>query len=221
MIGLLFVDSMVRPSIANVETYHARVRATINAFPFQIGEWAGVDVPQPTAAVTLLKPNALISRRYHSRYSRYDVVLLIVQCRDARDMVGHYPPICYPSNGWTKMNSTPRDWDVEDVRITGMVYDFSRHSTRSPAATTIANFMILPSGKIAREIDEVNRVAQNYLRQSLGAAQVQILCDADMPDEEREEAIRLFLNACCPLINVMRVEDKTSDQTAGNSAKDR
>mgnify|MGYP007071125856 CR=1 FL=1 len=32
------------------------------------------------------------------------VNVAVVQCRDARDMGGHYPPICYPGQGWTPKN---------------------------------------------------------------------------------------------------------------------
>jgi len=129
-----------------------------------------------------------------------------VQCRDARDMVGHYPPICYPSNGWTRGITYAKDWHIDDLDVPGTEYNFSRHGTRQPSALTIANFMILPNGTIGRGIEHVNKAAKNYQSQALGAAQLQIVCDAEMPQNEREETIQLFIEACRPVINEMRTE---------------
>ena len=111
--------------------YHARAKATIDAFPYIIGYWTGTDVRVPEAAVKLLRPNALVSRRYtnHSpglggRGSAW-ADLLISQCADSRDMTGHYPPICYPSSGEPQINARPfrgqggrfiRRWDRILVR---------------------------------------------------------------------------------------------------------
>ncbi len=208
VLALLFVEGLFRPTATDAEPYHQRTREVIEAFPFEIDSWVGVDVPQPTAAVTLLKPNAILSRRYRSPHSRYDVTLLIVQCRDASDMQGHYPPLCYPSNGWTKVSSEQKDWRTGDMLIQGTQYQFSRIISRRPAETVIANFMILPDGTTARGIEAVNKAAASYQRQFYGAAQVQILCDAVMPVEERQKAVNTFLQAIEPLIRVMKFDEK-------------
>ena len=53
----------------------------------------------PPEAQELLRPNAIFSRRFQ-RPGEIGVHVLVVHCSDARDMIGHYPPICYPSSGW-------------------------------------------------------------------------------------------------------------------------
>src|SRR5438477_7343006 len=85
----------------DVEPYHDRARAAVDAVPYFIGNWTGKDDDIPAAAQKLLRPNAILSRTYSeidtsSLGGRHrEASLLIVQCRDSRDMVGHFPPICY------------------------------------------------------------------------------------------------------------------------------
>src|SRR4051794_30996518 len=99
--------SHVHPKDA--EGYHARVKEVIKNTPYTIvdehnGIWNAQETPQPPTAIQLLKPNKILSLRYvdssDARTSRYCDVL-IVQCRDSRDMVGHYPENCYVNSGET------------------------------------------------------------------------------------------------------------------------
>ncbi len=97
----------------DVEPYHARARAAIEAVPYVIGYWTGKDDDIPPAAQKLLRPNAILSRTYidtqpSARGPRV-ASLLIVQCRDSRDMVGHYPPICYRAQG-ARPRVSPAAW---------------------------------------------------------------------------------------------------------------
>ena len=83
----------VRPEV--VEPYHARVNTVVNAIPYVIGYWTGRDQEIPTAAQKLLRPNVILSRSYVEKHpaewNRRDraASLLIVQCREARDMLDH------------------------------------------------------------------------------------------------------------------------------------
>ena len=40
----------------DVEPYHARAKAAVDAIPYIIGTWTGADQPVPQAAQKLLKP---------------------------------------------------------------------------------------------------------------------------------------------------------------------
>src|SRR3954471_15474896 len=118
------------------EPYHVAAKAAIESLPKGIPPFAGLDTDDvPKVAQVLLKPNKILSRRYtdasvaslsHPRSAN----LLIVQCKQSGDMVGHFPPICYPSHGWEnmctdkKLKGWPRDWIVADQRIRGMEYQF-------------------------------------------------------------------------------------------------
>src|SRR5688572_8404758 len=101
-VGLLagiFVERRTHLKPQDVEPYHARAKAAVDQVPYFIGTWTGADVEIPVAAQKLLRPNAILNRRFVDSSpgdprSSYPVAsLLIVQCRDSRDMVGHYPPI--------------------------------------------------------------------------------------------------------------------------------
>src|SRR5688572_28546021 len=101
-VGLLagiFAERRTHLKPQDVEPYHARAKEAVNQVPYFIGTWTGQDVEIPVAAQKLLRPNAILNRRFadsapvgDARVAYPAASLLIVQCRDSRDMVGHYPP---------------------------------------------------------------------------------------------------------------------------------
>src|SRR5947207_4217407 len=110
LLGGIAAEQHRRLKPRDVEPYHARAAAAVKAVPYVIGYWTGKDDEIPSAAQKLLRPNAILSRTYSDndpgrggiyRTRRRDASLLVVQCRDSRDMVGHYPPICYRAHGMT------------------------------------------------------------------------------------------------------------------------
>src|SRR5688572_23609198 len=110
--GIALDQALFRVPAANAAPYHALVQAAAAKIPFHIDTWFGTDIPVPPAATKLLKPNVIVSRRYAEMLTGRRVDFLLVQCTDARDIVGHYPPICYVTHGWTQESAEPRDWEV-------------------------------------------------------------------------------------------------------------
>ena len=117
---------------AAYDQYHARCRAAVAAIPSGVGHWLGRDVPLPQPALDLLVPNAL----RHVRYTDFSpaalvgpdrrVSLILVQCKLAKDMLGHYPPRCYPAHGARLLSGEPRTWDVGGgLEIEGVEYAFA------------------------------------------------------------------------------------------------
>src|SRR5215204_3249848 len=104
---------------ADFEPYHVRAKSAIESLPNKAGDWVGGDNDDvPREAQILLKPNKILSRRYTdtsvaSLNRPRSVNLLIVQCKLASDMVGHFPPICYPSHGMETILNEDRDWIVD------------------------------------------------------------------------------------------------------------
>lgn len=185
--------------------YHARAKEAILSVPKVTGYWTGKDNDDiPAAAIKLLRPNVILSRTYvdnhPERYRNHyrEVNLLIVQCFDSRDMLGHYPPVCYPAHGDTEIAEArkPRDWRVGDLTITGMEYHFER---KSPFGQTyrqaVYNFLIVPNQGIFRDMDGVSAAAENYQQRYFGAAQFQFVMDADLPQHLRDEALVEILGA--------------------------
>ncbi|MFW6061969.1 MAG: exosortase-associated EpsI family protein, partial [Planctomycetota bacterium] len=102
IIGGALAERLSYGSADEADPYHRRVAERIANIPYTIGDWKGEDVSVPRSAVELLQPNALCSRQYRNQKTGQVLSLLVVHCRDARDMTGHYPPVCYPAHGWTQ-----------------------------------------------------------------------------------------------------------------------
>lgn len=205
LLGGVAVDRLVyHLPPADSEPYHERVRATAHRLPYNIGLWLGSDVEVPAAATELLDPNAIVSRSYQHVATGKTCSFLLVQCKDARDLLGHYPPVCYASQGWAKQDATPKDWEIEGTVIPAMRYHFMRKRLERVSEIRVENFMILPDGQFCRDMSGVETSAQDYRRKFFGAAQIQVITDAGVGDAEREQLFRQFIGAAKPLIDEIR-----------------
>jgi hypothetical protein len=189
---------------ADATPYHDEVRAAAKALPMRVGDWVGTDVEQPQAAVRLLRPNVIFCRRYDNMSSddRQEATFLLVQCPDARDLVGHFPPICYPNQGWKLLGATPTDWTVGGVTVHGTRYEFLRPS--GGAAVIVRNFMILPDGRFAPNMDAVDEASKNVDRRFYGAAQVQVTMDSSIPEQQRNAVFNALVAGNWPVIEAIR-----------------
>lgn len=175
--------NMVAPE--DTAPYQARIRQAYAQLPMRIGNWIGEETPVPQSAITLLHPNVIISRRYTNFATGRTASFLLTQCADARDMAGHYPPICYPNQGWIKERVKACHWTVDGLGIDGMEYHFLR-SPESPSGIIVRNFMILPDGTIAPDMDSI-RKSTSVRRRFYGAGQVQVICDSNVPPDEQDQ----------------------------------
>jgi hypothetical protein len=180
-----------KPS-ADATAYHAAVRVEADGFPYHFGDWLGVDAPVPQAAVTMLKPNFIISRRYQNLVTGHVLNFLVVHCEDARDILGHYPPVCYPNQGWRVDSALPHDWPTGDATVSGTRYAFTNSLSGSGAKLLIDNFMVLPTGSTGRGMDEVELVARDGSLKHFGAAQVQLVYLTPVTDSDRDRIFAEF-----------------------------
>lgn len=181
--------------------HHERVRrAAGSTIPYSVGDWISADVAAAPAAVALLRPNVLVSRAYENLKTGETASLLFVQCSDARDLIGHYPPNCYPAHGWTLESASPRDWTVAGSTIGGMRYRFGGRDGGAESSTVVDNFMVLPTGDVGRDMDAVDRVASSARLRRLGAAEVQVVTEGKMTEERRDEVFRALVAPAAPLI---------------------
>jgi len=185
------------------EPYHVAAKAAIESLPKGIPPFAGSDTDDvPKVAQVLLKPNKILSRRYtdasvasldHPRSAN----LLIVQCKQSGDMVGHFPPICYPSHGWEKFVDMERDWIVEELRIRGKEYQFRQTENGQTKICTVYNFMVVPGRGIVRDIQGVEEAAEDYQQRYYGAAQFQVVFQSSgneqMTREQRDEVFTTLM----------------------------
>jgi hypothetical protein len=213
--------SYVKPQ--DVEPYHAKALAEMDQIPYVLdhGRWTGRDQPLPTAAQKLLRPNAVVSRTYEDNQKgefgagaagrERSATLLIVQCRDSRDMLGHYPPRCYRSHGMEQKSAEPRDWNVGGMTIPGVEYGFEQKLVGQTYRTTVYNFFVVPGGKsnnpLRRDMDAVRDAAEDYQQRYYGAAQFQVvfqgLSSADLPRSERDEIFQTLIEPTIPVIKTL------------------
>lgn len=208
LIGMV-AESGTRIRPADAEPYHARAKAALAAIPMQIGSWSGEEGQVPRDAIKLLHPNFIQEWKFsdnntaHPRWRDRWASLLVDQCRDARDMNGHWPPNCYVNSGEELTSRIPRDWPVGGLLITGMEYRFLRTSPAESTRTAVYNFLIVPGSGITRDMDGVRKAAEDYQRRYYGAAQFQLLMNADLPQQERDEIFTTLMQPCVPAIRTL------------------
>jgi hypothetical protein len=200
LVGVLVDRFLFHTAPADAAIYHDRVAAAGGVLPYNVGAWIGVDLPPSEGAVSLLQPNLLLTRRFEHIGSSESATFVLVHCRDARDLIGHYPPICYGNQGWVSASVTPLEFEVQGLKVPVTRYQFK--SSRLGKATDICvdNFMVLPDGEICPDMDGITRTAQNTRSKFFGAAQVQLVSDASLRESEREALFRELIAASRPLI---------------------
>lgn len=227
------------------EPYHVLAKAAIESLPKTAGDFVATDNDEvPREAQILLKPNKILSRRYKDSsvaalLRPRSADLLIVQCKLASDMVGHFPPICYPSHGWENTSDQspaaaaqsasgfipwlqslvgsdkstrglPRDWIVADQRIPGMEYQFRQTKDGQTQITTVYNFIVVPGRGIVRDIKGVEQAAEDYQQRYYGAAQFQVVFQSSSTDQmTRQERDEIFNTLMEPAVPVIRQLDTT------------
>jgi hypothetical protein len=200
LLATLFVESMLRTSPASAEPYHQHIAEVAATLPYQAGSWVGEDTEVPSAATALLRPNVIISRRYQNVRTGHNANLLLVQCRDSRDMLGHYPPVCYPGTGWTLASQIERQAVATNASYPAMEYDFTRTTGGQLSRVTVIDFMVLPDGRVVRTMEELRFAARKRAARFYGAAQIQLLFDPNVPDPERDQAVKTILDAAGPIL---------------------
>ncbi len=192
------------PSGQSAAPYHAAVRAAALDLPRQIGPWVGSDTEVPEAAIALLRPNVMLSRRYRNQNTGRIFELLLVQCADARDMEGHFPPVCYPAFGWQQSATQPLILSLDDLKVPAMSYKFTRQTAGGRQyGVWVTNIILLPQGSFATTMSEIRRLAGTYTDRFFGAAQVQLVFDDRWTETDRREVAELVSAATQPIMELM------------------
>ena len=204
LLAAMGVAHLSRPAPEDAEPYHRRVRQKAEAVPYRIGPWVGSDAEAPQEAVELLQPNVMISRLYEHQTSGETVNFLLVHCKDARDMAGHYPLNCYPAHGWTLAEQRDVTWQLGDMRLPGRSYRFTYQQAGGDNQMIVNNFIIMPDGRIVRDISEVYAAAADYTSHFYGAAQVQLVMRPDLSAESRRDIFQRIVGANRDVIQALR-----------------
>jgi hypothetical protein len=203
--GLFFAGGLEASTPQGAEEYRARVRRAIDEIPFKIGPAVGVDVEPTRAAILLLSPNKIFQRRYLDPTTGWSSTLLIVHCRDVRDMTGHYPPVCYPAHGWNleAMEEAPIELNGDSAKA--MAYRFAKREEILEHRMSVLDFFIIPDegGSIFADMTAMERAARASKVGGLGVVQVQVVLDEDASPQWRDLMIRESLQAIAPAMKTI------------------
>lgn len=188
-----------------VDEYFQRVSTTITGVPLQAGPWLGMDIDVIPAAQELLQPNKILQRRYTNaedpRHEWFE--LLIVHCGDVRDMLGHFPPVCYPANGWKLDHRIGVDVPLGETPVPATRYGFSREIDFVREEIRIVNLFVLPAVEgdaFGPDFGIVERAGRYRERARLGAAQVQIIVPSTLNAEDRTRIVEVAMKLVGPVL---------------------
>ena len=201
----MWTEAKGRVQAADAEPYHKVAGQAVNGLPYELGGWVGRDEEIPSAAVKVLRPNASVSRTYIDplRIDR-TAGFLSVQCKDARDMLGHYPPVCYPAHGMTPISEEKREWQVGDLKIVGTEYLFAGNNGVSKYTKAVYNFMVVPGVGVVPDMKDVERAAEDYQQRYFGAAQFQVTLNAEMPRFDRDRVFTALIGGNTRMIETLK-----------------
>ena len=205
LIVMLFSGGVEAVSTEQTTSYHAKVKQLVEQIPYKIGPWIGKDVAAPPAAVKILKPNALLQRRFTNPATGQTFSLLVVHCGDVRDMQGHWPPICYPAHGWELTETQQTALAVPGSMIPASEYDFRRVVDGFEQTMNVIGFFVVPEGdaEIVSSYNALTSASKQRTRAGLGAAQIQLVSGSDLNEAQRHEISQEFVQAIEPLIQVI------------------
>jgi len=191
------------------------VASAVEASPWLIGPWVGEKAEVPREAQKLLRPNSILSRVY-KRQNGPQVHVVLVHCSDARDMRGHYPPVCYPSSGYVVAErESPDDVTLMPAGRPMPVQTYAFERMRDQTETErirVFNAFILPDGMVSRDIDDINRQSERAPIASLGVAQMQIITPASVPLAEAVASANEILGGMTGLLDALRVGHGANDE---------
>lgn len=81
----------------------------LSAFPKEIHDWTGKDVPLPVNVQRVARADDFLSRLYINRTNNRWANVYIPYTAHPRTMLGHRPQVCYPAGGWVHDSTEPSE----------------------------------------------------------------------------------------------------------------
>jgi hypothetical protein len=207
LLGGIAAENATHLKPADVEPFHANAKAAIEGVPSLIDMWTGKNEEIPPAAQKLLRNPVILNRTYIDnevgRRRDRRATFLIVQCRDSRDMVGHYPPICYRAHGDEMVSEQKRDWTAKGRVIPGTQYEFKRTFGGQSVRRVVYNFIVIPGVGVVRDMQGIYDASEDYQQRYYGAAQFQLVMSGDLPSEERDEIFEALIGPNLSVIDTL------------------
>lgn len=199
-----------------------QIASAMSAAPWIVNHrWSGQATPVPAGAERILRPTAILSRTYrlideasaaHGRSALSQVAFVIVHCSDMRDMQGHYPPVCFPAQGWQARASRVMPLDAASLPSCRVArYDFDMGEALAGASRrTVLNLFLMPDGSIAPDLSRLNELKGSRTSAALGVAQVQMIFDQNPDDSECLATFREFVDDMPDLMSLLLGKNEES-----------
>jgi hypothetical protein len=142
--------------------------------------------------------------------------LSVVQTKRGADMLGHFPPNCYPAFGDKLAHQQYRRWFVtvpeesgpKPMLITGVEYHFDGVTNGRTYRRIVYNFMVAPARGILADMKMLEEAAEDYEQRYRGAAQFQVvfgsLAGHELPEADRDEIFTTLMRECGPAIELFK-----------------
>jgi hypothetical protein len=127
--------------------------------------------------------------------------LLLIHCRDVRDMLGHWPASCYVSAGWQPERDAGRVIAVSHagLELEALRHRFSRARGEGQVERTeVWSAFLAPGEPPTGSLNDLAGRAGGRMRSRQGIAQVQVCFPAFMDEAWAERAVRSILEALPP-----------------------
>jgi len=206
-------DMLRRPRPSDAEPFHQRIREIGNRLAQQeIEGWTSRRQKMEQSATALLRPNFELQREFTRvlpDQPAQRLSLMIIQCKDARDMIGHNPLNCYPCSNWQLVGVSDVDWTVRDSSgaqrvVPGREYEFvKQEGGYQMRRQFVDHLIILPDGRLVRRVEEINAAEADRSRRFYGAAQIQLLFNESFTEEQRRAIFAEVIGAHMELIDAL------------------
>lgn len=205
-----------RPTYA--DAHHAEVRRAVARMPDTVAGYVAYDREVPAAAFDLLKPNATRARALRDADGHAVGTLVVVHCEDANDLRGHYPPVCYPAQGYREAEPPRRvTLDADGLAVPATEYRFVRGHGADARRLVVLNFMVLPTGAIEPTDAGLSRLASDYRQRFYGAGQVQVLATPTWRESKRDAFYAEVVADLRPVIEALRQTEAARGSDAPTS----
>jgi hypothetical protein len=110
-------------------------------------------------------------------------------------VLGHYPPVCYPAQGWKLRDKADADWNLGQTILQGTEYDFGRDEIDDSSRHRHRQCPPPRGQRTCRDMDGVELAAQDRRRKLLRRRQVQFAFGGESTPERRHEIVEEFVQA--------------------------
>jgi exosortase len=192
--------------VPGVESYHARIRAAVDAVPYRIGTAIGTDAVVSPGTIRILRPNAILERRYEIQGlpTRDGFGLIVVHCSDVRDLDGHYPPKCYPAHGWIP-SAEPLGRELIAGSTRARLYEYKRSTDLGEAKVRVVSCFVLPgpNGGVADTMEALLPATRSTRAAGLGAAHFIISFAGSVDDQTLTRTLESVFEQLQPIIRTV------------------